>query len=212
MPLDGIAGDDGKYHYVYLTKVLDGSKKGHYYYGKHTSTVLFDKKYNGSGIMIKALKKAGRLLSTKAIAYFQTSELAGEFENLLVDVEMLQDPLCLNKRVGGVSGCIGYESSLQTTIKKADASKKAWNDPIKRENIMKSRVGKQVGENHPHFKGWFITPFGVFVSTIEAAEATGISRRTIHNRCKELTSDKFKEWDFLPVNFNIDDQVYLAKD
>lgn len=212
MPLDGEVGLDGKYHYVYLTKVLDGSKAGHYYYGKHTSLTPFDAKYNGSGVVIKLLKKAGRSMTTVAISYFQTSEMAGEFENLLVDVEMLQDPLCLNKRVGGVSGCVGFCSSTQTKSKISTSTKKAWEDPVKRSNILKSRAVKQVGENHPHFKGWFITPFGVFESTIKAAEELGISRRTIYNRCRELTSDKFKEWDFLPVNFNIDDQVYLAKD
>ena len=42
----------------------------------------------------------------------------------------------------------------------------------------------KLGELHPKFKGYYITPFGTFASSGEAQRATGINSRTVYNRCK----------------------------
>lgn len=42
---------------------------------------------------------------------------------------------------------------------------------------------KKMGENHPKFKGWYITPKGRFPSIIDAANAEGCDRRRIVRLC-----------------------------
>lgn len=58
-------------------------------------------------------------------------------------------------------------------------------------------TGKMVGEKHPKFKGWYVTPFGTFSSTIEASRLIGVGHTTVRNRCLS-NSSKFKDWYFKP--------------
>lgn len=85
------------------------------------------------------------------------------------------------------------------------------------ENISNALIGKYVGEDNPHFKGYWITPFGRFVSLDEASETSDLSTGCIRKRClkndnvvslcsmskdKKLTNDMLgKSWKELGYSF-----------
>lgn len=49
---------------------------------------------------------------------------------------------------------------------------------------------KKKGENNPRYKGRYVTPAGIFMNSIEAAKANGVSRATVVNRCNRSTDGK----------------------
>lgn len=50
------------------------------------------------------------------------------------------------------------------------------------------------GENHHAFKGYYITPYGVFETSAIAAKACGVDRNTIRKRCKTGGVIKPSKW------------------
>lgn len=191
-----------KYHYVYKTTVDHEKYEGFYYYGKH-STANIDDNYVGSGIKISNLSKKGYTLNREILCFFDSSEEALEFEELLVDEDMLKDPYCMNLKTGGGWGYEYSEKSkakmsksairrgvshLQNTevrekAKKAQSEtrKKLWEDPSYRERVLK----------RGHYSRSCITPMGKFNTVKEASEATGMSIRTLGRRLADPSYPTF---------------------
>ena len=108
-------------HYAY--KQLRDN--GEYYYGIH-STDNLDDGYAGSGTLFKDKYNSDPSRFTKTIIHFEESRgLIEEFEEVLVDLEMLKDPLCLNLMTGGGSGLPSDETKA-----KMSASMTGQNNPF----------------------------------------------------------------------------------
>lgn len=95
--------DQRKFHYVYKITRTDGS--GKYYIGMHSTDDLEDG-YFGSGMLLwKSIKKHGKEKHSKEILEFLPSrEELKSREKALVNEEILDDPLCMNLKLGGEGG------------------------------------------------------------------------------------------------------------
>lgn len=93
-----------KYKFNYFYKITNNIN-GHYYYGVH-STNNIDDGYMGSGKRLHwAYKKYGKENFTKEILkYFENSDDAYEYENLIVNEVLLKDDCCYNIKTGGIGG------------------------------------------------------------------------------------------------------------
>ena len=89
-------GDDGKYHYVYITERDDGK----IYFGKHTAEDLNDE-YIGSGYDIQDGKTSGRTFKNTKLQFFRNSDEAFAAEKRIVNAAFLTSPLVLNHVEGG---------------------------------------------------------------------------------------------------------------
>ena len=83
-------------HIVYRT---ENKLNGKFYYGVHES----NDNYLGSGTVLKAaVKKYGREnFIRRTIKSFNSAEEAYSFEQLMVDIALINDPKCYNACVGG---------------------------------------------------------------------------------------------------------------
>lgn len=188
-----------EYHYVYKTTVEHEKYAGFYYYGKHSTTNL-DDGYVGSGIKIANLNKKGYKLNREILCFFDSSEDAFEFEELLVDEDTLKDPYCMNLKTGGGWD---YEYSEKSKAKMSKSASKRGVSHLQTPEIREKQKAKQsetrkklweTDEYKAKMKdryngtgrslGVFITPFGVYTSRTLAAEACGINPKTLYNRCR----------------------------
>jgi len=93
--------DKRKYHYIYKITRFDGK----YYIGMHSTNNLEDG-YFGSGKKItRSIKKYGLEKHSKEILeHFQCRESLRLKEEMLVNQDLLNDPLCMNIALGGGDG------------------------------------------------------------------------------------------------------------
>lgn len=121
------------FNYFYkITNLINGK----FYYGIRSANSLSkDTTYMGSGKAIKeAIKKHGKEnFKKEIIAHYSTRKEASDHERLVVDLEMINNPLCYNLKTGGDNGGIYYHS--------VDS----------RDNMSKARIGKFCGENSCNF-------------------------------------------------------------
>ena len=109
-------------HYAY--KQLRDT--GEYYYGIH-STDNLDDGYAGSGVKFRKKYNSDPSRFTMEIIHYDDSRSGiEEFEEVLVDDEMLKDPLCLNLMTGGGSGGLPSDESKA----KMSASMTGQNNPF----------------------------------------------------------------------------------
>lgn len=88
-----------KHHYFYkITNLINGK----YYYGIHSTNDL-DDGYMGSGKALKAsIKKYGlENFSKEILKFFDTIEELSDYEKLIVNEKLLEDPNCYNMVKGG---------------------------------------------------------------------------------------------------------------
>lgn len=75
-------------------------------------------------------------------------------------------------------------------------------DFIKSQDNYNQRVGgqareNQYGTNNTSFKGYWYTPFGVFISSTSAAKYIGVTKYTVQRYCR---TNKNKYWYFVNIN------------
>ena len=88
-----------KYHYFYkITNLINGK----YYYGIHSTNNL-DDGYMGSGKALRtSIKKYGlENFSKEILKFFDTIEELSDYEKLIVNEKLLEDPNCYNMVKGG---------------------------------------------------------------------------------------------------------------
>lgn len=91
--------DDLKFHYCYkITNTING----HYYYGIH-STNNVDDDYMGSGHkLLEAFKKYGKEnFAKEIIKFFKTRQEASDFEQQIVNSDLVKEDTCYNVMLGG---------------------------------------------------------------------------------------------------------------
>ena len=102
---------DKKYHYIYKITRFDGK----YYIGIHSSNKLNDGYFGSGSYLLKSIRYYGKNKHTKEILEFLSSrEELRLKEAILVNEEILKDPLCMNLSIGG-KGC--YKRSNETCNK-----------------------------------------------------------------------------------------------
>ena len=126
-------------YYFYITTNNINHK---YYYGVH-STNNIDDGYMGSGKLIKkAFKKYGKDNFTKTILqYFDNADLMYKYEANVVTIEVVNDPMSYNIRVGGRGGVKGLKLSEETKHKIAQ-SNKGKQSPLKGSHISEEHKNK----------------------------------------------------------------------
>lgn len=187
------------YHYIYRINIHSGKNSGKYYYGKH-STGNLDDGYMGSGLIVKRSLKSGTHMTKDILCFCETSELAFELEELVVDEDMINNPNCLNLRTGGDSGYVLSDESrskmaeackrmntvarLQTPEarhkskkKQSESRIKLWKDPEYRARVIPTHV------NPSRKYGYYVTPAGTFDNRPLAAKVNNCSPRSIYNWC-----------------------------
>lgn len=172
------------FHYVYKTA---RPKTGEFYYGVHSSEVEFDMKYRGSGIkLLRKIRGVPEEFICGVICYFDTRELAEEFEALLVDDELLSNPLCLNLHVGGGLPPINFgKNNPFFGMKHTEETKSKMRKP-KSENAKRAM-------KRAKFKGWYYTPHGRFMSTHDAAVQDTVTAAGVLYRVRSV---HFPEYHF----------------
>lgn len=162
-------GSDTRYHYVYTIRNLVNNK---WYGGKHSSSELIDS-YPGSGPLLKkAYKKYGRKNFEMVIhLFFDTEDLAYEFEELLVDSDAVIDSNCYNLKEGGKGGATGYKHTPEAKSKISKYSKSRKASKETREKMSSQRKG----EKH-HFFG----------------KPSPMKGRTVSDEVKKASSDSQK--------------------
>jgi hypothetical protein len=77
-----------------------------------------------------------------------------------------------------------------------------------RKKISEAIKGKYVGEKHPRFKGYYVTPFGIFTSSIDKQiKENNINRVTIRKWCKTnnntiISKISYRKSKYLKENFD----------
>lgn len=131
-------------HYCYMT-TIKSENDTYYYFGKHTGFI--DDGYVGSGKFVEDAKASGKCsFNIEALCYFETSELAFEFEELLVENAMSEITKCVNMKPGGIGGY-----APPTPERLEEQSKEVterWQDPEYKERVSNSI--KKSWENEEH--------------------------------------------------------------
>jgi len=106
--------------YYYFYKITNNIN-GKYYYGVHSTTNINDG-YMGSGKHLgNAINKYGESNFTKTIMrYFVDKSDMYSYEKLIVNKDMINDPMCYNLKCGGIGGMQGYHHSEETRKKISD--------------------------------------------------------------------------------------------
>lgn len=93
--------DQRKFHYIYKITREDGK----YYIGMHSTDDLEDGYFGSGQLLWKSIKKHGKEKHSKEILEFLPSRKdLKDRERMLVNEELLGDPLCMNLKLGGEGG------------------------------------------------------------------------------------------------------------
>lgn len=153
-----------RFIFTYETKNLINGKT---YIGVHSTNDLKDG-YMGSGKLLKiAMKKYGKEnFSCVPLSFFENIKEAYEEERFLVDEFYVKSERTYNLCLGGEGG---YKGGMK--------GKKHKKSTI---NLMRE---KSRGEGNSRWKGVWVTPFGEFIISRDAAKACSISSGELKRRC-----------------------------
>lgn len=120
---------DGKYRYIYKITCLEGSWKGKFYYGQHTTDYLLDG-YFSSGKKINDYRKKYPHGYLREIISFHTSPESLNKAEYDIIHPVLHDEMCLNLIEGGYYNPIGtftgrkHTEETKKKISKGNSGKK----------------------------------------------------------------------------------------
>lgn len=112
------------YRFIYKITCTNGSLKGKFYYGQHT-TEKIDDGYKGSGKILRDYyKKHKNDYIREIIAYYNTKEELNDAEKEIINLHINDDD-CINIALGGKGGNIcNYHKVSEETRKKLSDIKK----------------------------------------------------------------------------------------
>jgi hypothetical protein len=178
------------------------NKTGFKYFGKTTRLDCIHT-YKGSGIHWRRhLKVHGNDYTTELLGIWHDKDRLVNFAVKFCEQnDIVKSPKWANIVLEeGLQGA----SSGETNVAKRDDVKAKM-----RQNSAKNVLGL-FGENHPSFKGWYVTPLGRFASLREASLAHNTTLQNIHYgiygyKYKYKNQEKFakprKGWKFEPTSF-----------
>ena len=95
--------DQRKFHYIYKITRTDGS--GKYYIGMHSTDDLEDGYFGSGKVLWHSINRHGKEMHSKEILEFLPSRHDLKMrERELVNEEIVNDPLCMNLKLGGEGG------------------------------------------------------------------------------------------------------------
>lgn len=153
--------DQRKHHYIYKITREDGK----FYVGMHSTDNLEDGYFGSGQLLWKSIKKHGKEKHMKEILEFLSSrkELSLR-EAALVTQELLNDPLCLNLKLGGRG------DDIKQRITASDMMSAIWSDPEKRRSRVEAMKLSQIARfNNP----------GERAKAAKRAKESGIASRLI---------------------------------
>lgn len=111
-----------KFHFIYKTSNITSGK---YYIGMHSTSNISDG-YLGSGKRLRySIRKYGKEnFKLEILEFSPNRELLVEREREIINVDMINDPNCLNLQTGGVSG-FDYINNLRNNNPEYD---KKWRE------------------------------------------------------------------------------------
>ena len=151
------------------------------YFGKTTRLDCIHT-YKGSGVYWRRhLKKHGEDYTTELLGIWQDKERLIAYANKFCEDNKIVESNDWANMVleEGLQGASNGETNV---AKRSDVRKKMS------EKSAKNCLGK-FGENHPSFKGWYVTPLGKFSTLREAAEK---HNTTLQNICIGIHGYKWK--------------------
>jgi hypothetical protein len=172
---------------------------GFKYFGKTTRLQKIHS-YKGSGVhWVRHLKKHGSNYTTELLGIWQNKERLVKFaRKFCQENDVVKSSNWANIVLEeGLQGAANGETNV--------AQKLAVREKMKLNSAMNCKG--LFGENHPSFKGWYITPLGRFSSLKEASKAHETSLQNIHYgifgyKYKYKNQEKFapprKNWFFEP--------------
>jgi hypothetical protein len=142
-----------RYHFIYKTTNL---KNGNFYIGMHSTDIINDG-YLGSGNRLRrSIKRNGKEnFSFEILEYFPDRITLAERENHIVNDDLLNDPKCMNLRVGGTGG-FSHEQQLINSKRGCEKFLELMKNDEWRENRTKKiKKGLQIffSENSSSFIG-----------------------------------------------------------
>ena len=147
-----------KFHYIYKITRTDGK----YYIGMHSTDDLEDGYFGSGQLLWKSIKKHGKEKHVKEILEFLPSrkELK-ERERALVNEEIVNDPLCMNLKLGGEGGWDHITTSpfsdavVQQEMSKRgnEKLKQLWQDPAWSAERKLSMSKAALNRKSPGFSG-----------------------------------------------------------
>jgi hypothetical protein len=145
-----------KYHFLYKTTNLLTNK---YYVGVHSTSNLKDG-YLGSGKRLRySIRKYGKEnFQIEILEFFDSREALMIKERSLVNESLLQDPMCMNLRLGGDGGFLPEHQKLGSLVGNQQLQKKL-KDPdfyVKWKHSMSEGLKKayKEGRREKKFGGW----------------------------------------------------------
>jgi len=165
-----------KFHYIYKITRNDGS--GKYYIGMHSTDDLEDGYFGSGQLLWKSIAKHGKEIHSKEILEFlPTRQELKTRERELVNEEIVNDPLCMNLKLGGEGG--GGFISEEHQRKCAEAAKikllTVGRNPKWIEDHRKRMIGNRVCDGSKRFSGKSHTvdakyKIGVKTSVLQSGE------------------------------------------
>lgn len=129
-----------KHHVIYKTTCLITGK---YYIGMHSTDNLNDG-YKGSGKYLRhSMNKHGEENHVvEILEHHKSRELLRLREEKIVTLEIIDDPKCMNLRLGGCGGIPGHLVAEETRLKLSKAGKGRKHSKVHCERISKSLIGR----------------------------------------------------------------------
>ena len=212
----GYTSIDKKYNFTYKTI---NNINGKYYLGCHSSDEPWNDNYLGSGVALKdAIYKYGaENFEMEWLDTFDTRKEMLEAERSLITEEVIKDKNCYNMITGGFGNTkysdevkarmslaqmgnkksLGNIHSKETRLKMSKKAKGRVISQKQREDIRRTLTGRKATEQRKVnqriglSKGLYVTPYGTFHSTGDAAEMLGTNRQTITRACITNNHKKF---------------------
>jgi hypothetical protein len=188
-------------HFVYKTI---NKVSGSFYVGVHSSQTT-DDSYLGSGKALRqAFKTYGRHnFKRQILKIFDTKEEAYLYEASIVTEEFIKRHDTYNLCIGGRVPSMTQE--IKNKISKTVSLNPVYKGRTRPDHSLKmsgngnpmygiSRKGHGVGVKNGYWKGWYVTPTGVFATRREAGKANGLSGLAASSRCKK----NIPGWFFVP--------------
>jgi len=139
-----MARKEHKYHYIYK---ITCTKTKRYYIGMHSTDKLNDG-YMGGGKRIRnSIRRHGKEAHTKEILeYFDDRESLRNREIILVNEDLLNDPMCMNLQPGGGGGIIN-ETHLKDFCQAGNKAfiEKLKDDDYRNRFIESTKEGRERG-------------------------------------------------------------------
>jgi len=200
-----------KYHFIYKTTNLINGK---YYVGMHSTSKL-DDGYLGSGTKLRrSIRKYGKdNFKLEILEFFGSREKLVEREEAIVNEYLLQDPMCMNLKIGGKGG-IHQMTDKEAKLWHSKGGKTSWilhrEYHTKRMSDITKNMWKDGKFDHIIFSSWWKGKKHAS-ETIEKMKEVAVGRgigstNSQYGTCwitNDIENKKIKKTDSIPMGWKL---------